>query len=106
MLQLCNRAIFIDNIAHNEYNINVPSVLITKGIFAMIITATELKANIGKYLQLAETEDIIVTKNNKPIVKLTGMRENKLEILDSLVGIIEDDGYTLEDARRDRLARQ
>lgn len=77
-----------------------------KGVFAMIITATELKANIGKYLQLAETQDIIVTKNNKPVVKLTGIRENKLEILDSLVGIIEDDGYTLEDARRDRLTRQ
>jgi prevent-host-death family protein len=72
----------------------------------MIITATELKANIGKYLQLAETQDIIVTKNNKPIVKLTGIQENRLEILDSLVGIIKDDGYTLEDARRDRMARQ
>ena len=72
----------------------------------MIITATELKANIGKYLQLAETQDIIVTKNNKPIAKLTGVRKNKLDILNSLVGIIEDDGYTLEDARRDRLAKQ
>ncbi|NLB72523.1 MAG: type II toxin-antitoxin system Phd/YefM family antitoxin [Firmicutes bacterium] len=72
----------------------------------MIITATELKTNIGKYLRLAQTQDIIVTKNNKPIVKLTSIRENKLDILDSLVGIIEDDGYTIEDARRDRLARQ
>lgn len=72
----------------------------------MIITATELKANIGKYLQLAETQDIIVTKNNKPVAKLTSVIENKLEILDSLVGAIEDDGYTLKDARRDRLARQ
>lgn len=72
----------------------------------MIITATELKENIGKYLQLAETQDIIVTKNSKPIVRLTGIQKNKLEILDSLVGIIENDGYTLKDARRDRLARQ
>lgn len=72
----------------------------------MIITATELKANIGKYLQLAETQDIIVTKNNKPIVRMTSIQENRLEILDSLVGIIKDDGYTLEDARRDRLAKQ
>ena len=77
-----------------------------KGVFAMIITATELKANIGKYLQLAETQDIIVTKNNKPVAKLTGVRENKLDVLNSLVGIIEDDGYTLEDARRDRLTKQ
>lgn len=72
----------------------------------MIITATELKTNIGKYLQLAETQDIIVTKNNKPIVKLTSLRENKLDILDSLVGIVQDDGYTIDDARRDRLSRQ
>lgn len=72
----------------------------------MIITATELKANIGKYLQLAKTQDIIVTKNNKPIAKLTGVRENKLDILNNLVGIIKDDSYTLEDARRDRLAKQ
>lgn len=71
----------------------------------MIITATELKTNIGKYLQLAETHDIIITKNNKPIVKLTNLRENKLDLLNSLVGIIKDDGYTLDDARKDRLSR-
>ncbi len=72
----------------------------------MIITATELKTNIGKYLRLAETQDIIITKNNKPIVKLSSLRENKLDILDSLVGIVQDDGYTLDDARRDRLSKQ
>lgn len=72
----------------------------------MIITATELKTNIGKYLQLAETQDIIITKNNKPIVKLTSLRENKLDILNNLVGIVKDDGYTLDDARKDRLSRE
>ncbi len=72
----------------------------------MIISATELKTNIGKYLKLAETQDVIVTKNNKPIAKLTGINENKLDILNSLAGFIEDNGYTLEDAKRDRLAKQ
>ncbi|ADI00981.1 MAG TPA: type II toxin-antitoxin system Phd/YefM family antitoxin [Syntrophothermus lipocalidus] len=72
----------------------------------MIITATELKTNIGKYLRLAETEDIIITKNNKPIVKLTSLRENKLDILTELVGVVQNDGYTLDDARKDRLSRQ
>ncbi|HSW36638.1 MAG TPA: type II toxin-antitoxin system prevent-host-death family antitoxin [Candidatus Limnocylindrales bacterium] len=72
----------------------------------MIITATELKTNIGKYLQLAEAQDIIITKNNKPIVRLTTLKENKLELLDGLVGIVEDDGYTLLDAKKDRLSRQ
>ena len=72
----------------------------------MIITATELKTNIGKYLRLAETQDIIITKNNKPIAKLTSLREDKLATLNDLVGIVKDDGYTLDDARKDRLARQ
>ncbi len=72
----------------------------------MIITATELKTNIGKYLQLAETQDIIITKNNKPIVKLVSLNENKLDILNNLVGIVKDDGYTLDDYKKDRISRQ
>lgn len=72
----------------------------------MYITATELKANIGKYLALAETEDVIVTRNNKPVVKLTNIRDEKLSALDSLVGIIPDNGMSLEDYRDERMSRQ
>ena len=72
----------------------------------MQITTTELKTNIGKYLVLAEKQDIVVTKNNRPIAKLTNVQEDKLSILDSLVGIIPDNGFTLEDAKNERLARQ
>ena len=72
----------------------------------MLITATELKTNIGKYLVLAENQDIVITKNNKPIAKLTNVQEDKLAILNSLVGIIPDNGFSLEDARDEMLARQ
>lgn len=75
-------------------------------VFSMYITATELKANIGKYLALAETEDVIVTRNNKPVVKLTNIRDEKLSALDSLVGIIPDNGMSLEDYRDERMSRQ
>ena len=34
------------------------------------ITATELKSNLGKYLELSKTEDIYVTKNNAVITVL------------------------------------
>ena len=37
----------------------------------MSVTATELKMNLGKYLMLAETEDVFITKNGKVIAKLT-----------------------------------
>ena len=72
----------------------------------MQITATEFKTNIGRYLVLAEKYDIVVTKNNKPIAKLTNVQEDKMAILDSLIGIIPDNGFTLEDAKNERLARQ
>ena len=36
----------------------------------MSITATELKSNLGKYLDQAATEDIYISKNGKIIAKL------------------------------------
>ena len=35
----------------------------------MSITATELKSNLGKYLLLAATEDIFITRNGKVVAK-------------------------------------
>ena len=75
-------------------------------MYCMQITATELKTNIGRYLALAEKQDIVLTKNNRPIAKLTNTREDKTSILDSLIGIIPDNGFTIEDAKDERLARQ
>ena len=72
----------------------------------MVITATELKTNIGKYLSIALTEDILITKNGKSIVKLTNLQDDKLAVLDSLIGVIPDTGMTLEEAKAERLAHQ
>ena len=38
----------------------------------MSITATELKLNLGKYLLLAATQDIYITRNGKTIVRQLG----------------------------------
>ncbi|HCT92759.1 MAG TPA: type II toxin-antitoxin system prevent-host-death family antitoxin, partial [Lachnospiraceae bacterium] len=54
----------------------------------MIITATELKTNLGKYLELAAIQDIFITKKGKNIARLTSPSIDKLSVLDSLVGII------------------
>lgn len=37
----------------------------------MIIPTTEIQNNFGKYLKIAEYEDVIITKNGRKIVKLT-----------------------------------
>ena len=44
----------------------------------MAITATELKNNLGKYLILAATEDIFITKNGKTIAKLTSPYQKQI----------------------------
>ena len=70
----------------------------------MSITATEFKNNIGKYLVLAAREDIFITKNGKTIAKLTAPYQQKLDIVDSLDGILPDT-VTLDDAKAERLGR-
>ena len=73
----------------------------------MIITATEFKTNLGKYLEIAASQDIFITKNGKNIARLTSPAVNKLALLDDLVGIIPESQTIDEDTiREERLARQ
>jgi antitoxin (DNA-binding transcriptional repressor) of toxin-antitoxin stability system len=72
----------------------------------MVITATELKANIGRYLNAVSEDDVFITKNGKVIAKLSGPAQDKQAILDSLVGIAAHNPISLEEARRERLSRQ
>ena len=62
-----------------------------RGIFVLIITATELKQNLGKYLELAQKEDVLVKKNDKIIVKLVSSNNNSLDEFLSLKGALKDD---------------
>ena len=73
----------------------------------MIITATEFKTNLGKYLEIAASQDIFITKYGKNIARLTSPAVNKLALLDDLVGIIPENQTMDEDTiREERLARQ
>ena len=69
----------------------------------MSITATELKENLSKYLLLAITEDVYITKNGKVVAKLTNPFTDRVETAQSLIGILPAD-VTLEEARDERLA--
>ena len=42
----------------------------------MIVTATEFKTNLGKYLEMAMSQDIFITKNGKSIARLTSPAVN------------------------------
>ena len=70
----------------------------------MLITATELKKHLGKYLLLSATEDILITRNGKVVSKLTSPFQDRTEVAKSLFGILPKD-MTLEEAREERLNR-
>ena len=68
----------------------------------MSITETELKTNLGKYIMLAESEDIYITRNGKVVAKLCNPYQDRVDIAKSLFGVLSDD-MTLEEAREERL---
>lgn len=70
----------------------------------MSVTAAELQLNLGKYLKIAETEDVFITENGKIIAKITNPNADRRAIVDSLIGIIPAD-ITLEEARDERLSK-
>lgn len=68
----------------------------------MSITATELKNNLGKYLLLSATEDILITKNGKVVAKLVNPHQNRVETAKSLFGILPPNA-DIEESRAERL---
>lgn len=69
----------------------------------MSITASELKANLGKYLILAATEDVFITQYGKVVAKLTNPFQDRIDVAKSLFGILPQT-MTLEDVREERLS--
>lgn len=64
----------------------------------MTITATELKQNLGHYLQLAASEDILVSKNGTAVARLTSPSSNRAERMQALFGILPS-SVTVDEAR-------
>jgi prevent-host-death family protein len=97
-----NPPIHIDKIARFSYT---NTIRYKEAI--MVITATELKANMGQYFDIvAEKEEVYITKNGKVVAKLSSPVQDKQALLDSLVGITAHNPVSLEEARRERLSRQ
>ncbi|MTI59402.1 MAG: type II toxin-antitoxin system Phd/YefM family antitoxin [Firmicutes bacterium] len=69
------------------------------------ISSTEFKRNLGKYLSLVSKEDIIITRNGTPIAQVSIPKNKEVSLVSQLTGIIPNDGYTTEDARKERLIK-
>lgn len=79
----------------------------------MQVSLSDLKVNVGKYVDLAETEDVIITKYGKPAAKIIRydkepwyMKKLPEEItsVESLFGTLPND-IDLDDVRMERLTK-
>lgn len=68
----------------------------------MLITASEFKSNLSKYLLLASEQDIYITQYGKIIAKLTSPFQERVDIAKSLFGVIPSE-KTLEESKKERL---
>lgn len=68
------------------------------------ITATELKSNLGKYLDMMTREEIAITKNGKYIGSLVPPKNEKLDsFFEKYTGIINEEEADLSDPRLARM---
>ena len=65
------------------------------------VTATDFKTNLGKYLGLVSQQNIHITKNGVDIAILVPPNKQP-SIIDELLGVIPDDGFTVKQARQER----
>ena len=79
----------------------------------MQIALSDLKVNVGKYIDLANTEDVVITKYGKPAAKIIRYDKEpwylkklpeKITSVDSLFGTLPND-IDLDDVRAERLAK-
>ena len=69
----------------------------------MSVTTVELQANLDKYLLLAATEDVLITQNGKVMAKLSAPFQDRVEIAESLLGVLPQTS-TLDEVREERLS--
>ena len=79
----------------------------------MQIALSDLKLNVGKYVDLADTEDIIITKYGKPAAKIIRFDKEpwylkkmpeKVTSVEQLFGTLPND-IDLDDIRTERLSK-
>lgn len=79
----------------------------------MQISLSDLKINVGKYVDLAETEEVVITKYGKPAAKIirydrepwyTKQMPDKITSVEQLFGTLPSD-VNLEDVKTERLSK-
>lgn len=69
------------------------------------ISVSDLKVNAGKYVTMAQNQDILITKNGKIVAKLVTAKPDKKEAWDSLLRLFEGINVTDQEVERLREKR-
>lgn len=73
----------------------------------MLVNSTDFKNKVGLYLKLAKSEEIIILKNGRQIVKLVPVDDTNAPITNKLKGMFKDCGNVdLERERKERLSKK
>lgn len=69
------------------------------------ISVSELKTNAGKYVAMAQEQDIFITKNGKMVAKLVTAKVDKKEVFGHFLSLFPKDGLDLnvDQLREERL---
>lgn len=70
----------------------------------MLVSTSDLKANISHYLELVRNEDVIVTKNGRKIARIIREEDDLVEVAKSLFGILPPD-ISLDEIKSERMKR-
>jgi len=66
------------------------------------ISLSDLKANTGKYVTLAQEQDVFITRNGKLVARLTTAKADKVEAAKALFGLLPPN-VDLKKSREERL---
>jgi prevent-host-death family protein len=53
----------------------------------MRVALSELKTNVGKYVEHSENEDIYITRNGKQVAKIVSLKRDRVKDMKSLFGV-------------------
>ncbi len=70
----------------------------------MVVTATEFKANFGKYLELIAKEDVFITRNGKTVANVVNPQISAVDSLRGMLRGISTD-IDMDSLREERLLK-
>lgn len=75
------------------------------------ISLSDLKVNPGKYVSMAQSQEVMITRNGKIVAKIVTAKPDKRAAWDNITGIFRDADMNLTDddikkAREERILGQ